>query len=67
MKKLTTREKIILGGAAIALVVVSIKLKNDVFKAGAAYNGITNKLCSGGVLKATDICSTSFNLVKLEL
>ena len=65
MKKLTKREKIILGGAAVVIIVVGIKLKNDVFKAGAHYNLLTDKLCSGGTWTATDITSKGFNLIKV--
>ena len=66
MKKFTTREKIILGGGLLVLVIVGLKLKNDVFKVGVAYNGVTNKLCSGGMWQAINICPEGFDLVQIH-
>jgi hypothetical protein len=67
MEKLTKREKVIMACAGIAMGVMWFKLKDDLFKAGAAYNAITNKLCSGGVWMATDITSKGFNLIRLTI
>jgi len=66
MKKLTKREKVILGLSTVVLVVVGVKLKHDVFKAGAAYNRIADKLCSGGAWTAINVTPKSFNLVRIE-
>ena len=68
MKKLTKREKVILGLAVVTLVVVGVKLKHDVFKAGAHYNGLANKLCSvnGGAWTAINVTPKSFDLVRIE-
>ena len=64
MKKFTTREKIILGGGLLVLVIVGLKLKDDVFKVGAEYNDVADKLCSGGNWQAINICPTGFDLVR---
>jgi len=68
MEKLTKREKVILGLAAVTLVVAGVKLKHDVFKAGAHYNRLANKLCSinGGAWTAINVTPKSFNLVRIE-
>ena len=66
MEKLTKREKVILGLAAVTLVIVGVKLKHDIFKAGAHYNGLANKLCSGGAWTAINVTPKSFNLVRIE-
>ena len=66
MKKLTKREKVILGLSTVVLVVVRVKLKHDVFKAGVAYNRIADKLCSGGAWTAINVTPKSFNLVRIE-
>jgi hypothetical protein len=63
MKKLTKREKLIIGVATIAMAGISIKLNKEVFKAHMHYNILAGKLCSGGTWKATDITKNSFKLV----
>jgi len=67
MNKLTTREKIILVGAAIVVGVVTIKLKKDLFAAGKHYNKLADQLCSGGAFIATDITDTGFKLSRITI
>lgn len=69
MEKLTKREKVIIGVSVVAVVslaAVAIKLQNDVYKAGAHYNKLADKLCGGGVWKATDITKAGFNLIPVN-
>lgn len=61
--KLTTREKVIIGVSLVAVTIIAVKLKNEVFVANRHYNSLANKLCSGGAWKATDITKTRFKLV----
>ena len=65
MKKLTTREKVLIGCSVLVIGLVYLKLKDDVFKVGAHYNAVTNKLCSGGVWKAVNISDKGFDLIRV--
>lgn len=65
-KKLIKREKFILGGAIIVVAIVGIKLYNEACKAGAHYNKLADKLCSGGCWMTTNITKSTFDLVPIN-
>ena len=66
MKKLTKREKVIIGISLVVVAVVAIKFKKDAIKATAEYEDLAGKLCEGGVWKAVLVSKEEFTLVPVN-
>jgi len=66
MKKLTKREKVIIGVSVVVVAVVTVTLQKRISTVADHYNLLADKLCSGGVWKAGEITKNGFKLIPVE-